>query len=133
MKLSAIGNQDRFNQIVKEALAKSANYSRWQNAINKAVVQMELNGEFMTWQPETKSLLIWSQESSDIHAANGVCDCRAFERNYPCWHRAAARLVRIYLESVEAEKEEIRRDVFEPTYLKPTSTKAVEMCGRIRL
>lgn len=134
MKFSAIENQDRFNEIVKEALAKSANYSRWQNAINKAVVQMELHGEFMTWQPETKSLLIWSQESGDIHAANGVCDnCKAFERKFPCWHRAAARLVRLYFEAVEAEKEEIRKQVFEPTYLKPTSTKPVEMCGRIRL
>jgi hypothetical protein len=33
----AINNTENFNEIVTEALAKSANYSRWQTAINGCV------------------------------------------------------------------------------------------------
>ena len=43
----AINNTEKFNEVVAEALAKSANYSRWQKGINKAVVQIEENGTFM--------------------------------------------------------------------------------------
>jgi hypothetical protein len=93
----AINNTEKFNEIVTEARTKSANYSRWQTAINKAVVQIEENGTFMEWMKDTKSLLIWSQASNEIHAANGVCDCPAYKRGFPCWHRAAARLVRLYM------------------------------------
>ncbi len=70
----AINRQEKFKEIVKEALAKSANFPRWQNAINKAVVQIELNGEFITWMPETKSIVIWNQETNRVHSANGICD-----------------------------------------------------------
>ncbi len=113
----AISDTAKFNETVKEALAKSQNFPRWQNAINKAVVQIELNGEFMTFDAENKSLLIWSQESNDIHAANGICDCEAYKRGFPCWHRAAARIVRIYFEALETAT---RKPEF--TYLPPTRT-----------
>ena len=135
MNLSAIDNQEKFNAIVKDALAKSANYSRWQNAINKAVTQIQLNGEFMTWQADSKSLLIWSQESNAIHAANGVCDCQAFDRGFPCWHRAAARLVRIYMELADAPtptKTDWRTESKSP-YLKTSSNKMPERVGGVRI
>jgi hypothetical protein len=122
----AINNQQKFNATVKEALTKSANFPRWQNAIGKAVAQIELHGEFMTWMPETKSLLIWSQDSNDIHAANGVCDCEAFKRGFPCWHRAAARLVRLYMEARLDEGNNI-------PYLKPTIERKAERVGGIRI
>ena len=99
----AINNQAKFNEIVKEALAKSVNYPRWQNAINKAVVQIELQPEWITWMPETKSIVIWNQESNKVHSANGVCDCISFEKGFPCFHRSMARLLRLYFEALEAE------------------------------
>ncbi len=122
----AINNEQKFNATVKEALTKSVNFPRWQNAVNKAVAQIELNGTFMEWMTDTKSLLIWSQDSNDIHAANGVCDCEAFKRGFPCWHRAAARLVRLYTEARTEESIEI-------PYLKPTITRKAEFVGKIRI
>ena len=119
----AINNQQKINEIVTESLAKSANYSRWLNAINKAVVQIDANGNFMEWMEDSKSLLIWSQDSNEIHAANGVCDCPAYKRGFPCWHRAAARLVRLYM---EPEAKEL-------TYLRPTIERKAEFVGRIRI
>lgn len=81
--------------------------TRWVNAIAKAVRQTEKDMTFIHWQPMEKSLLIWS-ESNEIYSANGVCQCKAFKngislRNkpFPCWHRALARLVRLYFELTE--------------------------------
>jgi hypothetical protein len=34
--------------------------------------------------------------SGNVYSANGVCQCRAYENKIPCWHRAAARLVRLH-------------------------------------
>ena len=34
--------------------------------------------------------------SGECYTSNGVCQCRAFEFKLPCWHRAAARLVRLH-------------------------------------
>jgi hypothetical protein len=124
-----IENKEKFNEIVTEALAKSKNFPRWQNAINKAVVQIELHGEFITYLPETKSIVIWSQESNAVHSANGVCDCIAFEKGFPCYHRAMARLIRLYMESETAQAV----DMDKAPYLKPSSTKTPERIGRIRI
>jgi hypothetical protein len=33
-----------------------------------------------------------------------VCQCRAFDFHKPCWHRAAARLWKRYLERVTAQE-----------------------------
>jgi hypothetical protein len=77
---------------------------RWINAIAKATVQIEQHGEFMNYDTADNHLVIWSQDSNEIYSANGVCQCKAFERGLPCWHRAAARLVRLYLELPENTK-----------------------------
>ncbi len=127
----AINNQAKFNEIVKEARTKSANFKRWQNAINKAVVQIELQPEFIEWMPETKSLLIWSQESNEIHSANGVCDCIAFTKGFPCWHRAAARLVRLYNEAETATSSHDEQS--NAPYLRNSSTYKGEIVGSVRI
>ncbi len=134
-----IEDKDRFAKIIAGALAKieltvtdSQNKKRWVNAIAKAAVEIEQNGIFMTWQEEDHSLLIWSQRSNNIYTANGVCQCRAFEQGIPCFHRAAARLVRLYMEpemSAIAHKE-----VNEVPYLKNTKEPVrVEKYGSVRL
>ncbi len=92
-----IENKDKFGKVIADSLSKveqavtdPQTKKRWINAIAKAVVEIEENGVFMTWQEADKSLLIWSQKSNNIYAANGVCQCRAFEQGSPCFHRAAA-------------------------------------------
>ncbi|HSK72310.1 MAG TPA: hypothetical protein VK892_11475 [Pyrinomonadaceae bacterium] len=107
-----ITNKAKFEQIVSDAIEKVAMTvpndklaQRWINAINKAAAQIEENGEWITWMPETKSIVIWNQETNNVHSANGVCDCMAFQKGFPCFHRAAARIIRLYMEAEEAKKE----------------------------
>jgi hypothetical protein len=133
-KMLQIENKDRFAQIIADALSKveqtadAQTKKRWIRAIAKAVVEIEENGCFMTWMQDDKSLLIWSQKSNQIYTANGVCQCRAFDQGSPCFHRAAARLIRLYLEteSVPVQAEEI-------PYLKPTVERKAERIAGIRI
>lgn len=134
-----IENKDRFGKVIAGALAKveltvtnSVDKKRWINAISKAAVEIEQNGIFMTWQEDSQSLLIWSQRSNNIYTANGVCQCRAFEQGSPCFHRAAARLVRLYMEP-EAAPAPVK-EVNEIPYLKNTKEPIrVEKYGSVRL
>jgi ribosomal protein L28 len=131
-----ITDTNKMEQITADAL-RSVNSSgadaqtkrRWINAICKASLQIENHGVFMTWQPETNSLLIWSQDSDGIYSSNGVCQCKSFtEFNQACWHRAAARMVRLYMEPQAAPVE-----VKEIPYLKPTIERKAERVAGIRI
>ncbi len=134
-----IENKDRFGKVIAGALGKveltvtdAQTKKRWIRAIAKAAVEIEQNGVFMTWQEEDHSLLIWSQKSNQIYSANGVCQCRAFEQGSPCFHRAAARLIRIYMEpeTVAAPFQEVN----EIPYLKNTKEPVrIEKYGSVRL
>lgn len=97
-------DKEKLGTIVADAIVKvhqsGKDVKRWVNAIAKATVEIE-NNPFMTWQSENNSLLIWSQKSSEIYEANGVCQCKAYLQGYPCYHRAAARLIQRYLEIVQ--------------------------------
>jgi hypothetical protein len=129
-----IENKDKFGKVIADALSKvelttdAQTKKRWVRAIAKATVEIEENGNFMTWMEEDKSLLIWSQKTDGIYAANGVCQCRAFLQGVACFHRAAARLVRIYLEA-----ESVPVQTGEITYLKPTVERKAERIAGIRI
>jgi hypothetical protein len=146
-----ITDTNTFGKIVADSLSKveltvtdAQTKRRWVRAIARATVEIEENGVFMTWQPEEKSLLIWSQESNEIYSSNGVCTCEAFKRGYACWHRAAARLVRLYKEMeavqvemvqlyMKAENVPVQAQVEEIPYLKPTIQRKAERVGGIRI
>lgn len=104
MNIATEINREILAEIAAESLAAiPANHKdarRWVNAIAKAVVEIE-NNPFMTWQADAKSLLILSEKSGKVYEANGVCQCEAFNQGYPCYHRAAARLVQRYLETMQ--------------------------------
>jgi hypothetical protein len=87
-------DQDRMQQVIQEAFDKT-NSLRWQTAIAKAKQQLESN-PYMHFDGD--ALLILS-DSNTIYRANGTCQCRAYEKGFPCWHRAAARLVERYNEA----------------------------------
>jgi len=144
-----ITDTNKFGKVIADALSKveqtvtdAKTKTRWINAISKATVEIEQNGDFMTWMEEDKSLLIWSQKSNNIYAANGVCQCRAFEQGEPCFHRAAARIVRLYkqMEAVQVEMVQLymkadnvpvqAKDV---PYLKPTTHVKAERIAGIRI
>jgi hypothetical protein len=131
-----IENKQTFGKVIADALSKvelttdAQTKKRWINAIAKAAVEIEENGVFMTWMENDKSLLIWSQKSNNIYAANGVCQCRTFEQGSPCFHRAAARLVRIYLETEDAP---VKVKSEEIPYLKQTIERKAERVAGIKI
>ena len=84
--------QEAFNH-VSDGKAKDAR--RWQHAIARAAVEIEVN-PYMTMKDD--ALLILSP-SNEIYEANGRCQCKAYMNGFPCWHRAAARLVKRYNET----------------------------------
>ncbi len=92
----------------------------------------------MNYDKADNYLVIWSQKSNEVYSANGVCQCKAFERGMACWHRAAARLVRLYLELPEnvapnfpnAEKLETEVTIYLPNTKEPVR---VEKYGSVRL
>ncbi len=103
MTINTIIDREILAEVAAEAISKAADAprdaKRWVNAIAKAVVEIE-NNPFMTWQSVSKSLLILSERTGNIYTANGVCQCEAYSKGFPCYHRAAARLVTRYLERI---------------------------------
>jgi hypothetical protein len=101
MNIATEVNKEILSEIAAESIAKinpeSHNGKRWINAITKATAEIETN-PFMTYEVESHSLLMMSDMSNQIYKANGVCQCKAFKQGFPCRHRAAARLVTLYIE-----------------------------------
>lgn len=83
------------NKVIQLAFDKAQGSKRWQTAIAKAAMQIEEN-PFLHF--DGQSLLILSP-SNEIYSANGTCQCKAYQKGFPCWHRAAARLVERYNET----------------------------------
>lgn len=88
-------DENKMRQVAQEAFNKVLGNRRWETAIAKAKAQLESN-PYMHF--DGQSLLILSA-SGEIYAANGACQCKAYQKNQPCWHRAAARLVKRYAET----------------------------------
>lgn len=88
-------DQDRMQRVAQEAFDKVSGNRRWETAIVKAKGQLDSNPYIHF---DGQSLLILSP-SGEIYTANGACQCKAFAEGQPCWHRAAARLVRRYNET----------------------------------
>ncbi len=101
MNIATEVNKEVLGQIAAESIAKinpnQTNGRRWINAIAKATAEIETN-PFMTYDRDSHSLLMMSETSSEIYTANGTCQCKAFSQGFPCRHRAAARLITIYIE-----------------------------------
>lgn len=90
-----------FSAVTDKAMQDAAGHPRWLTAINRAVVEC-LSNPYM--ERQDGSLLIASS-SGTVYAANGTCQCTAFSYGQPCWHRAAARLVRLHDEKVGGERQ----------------------------
>ncbi|HEX8920653.1 MAG TPA: hypothetical protein VF766_04205 [Pyrinomonadaceae bacterium] len=88
-------DQSRFEQVISAAIESASDNRRWTNAIRKAVEQIETNPYL---HMQDGALLVLSS-SNEIYTANGTCQCKAYMSGQPCWHRAAARLLKRYQES----------------------------------
>jgi len=78
--------------VVEKATHDAAAHQRWVNAIQRAADELDSN----PWieRGELHGLVIGSP-SGRLYSANGVCGCEAYTFGRPCWHRAAARIVRL--------------------------------------
>ena len=96
-------NREVLAQVAADALAKinpkSRDGKRWINAIAKAVAVIEQNPQ-MAYDLRPASLHI-IRTRGNRYTANGVCQCESFNGGFPCYHRAAARLIQRYLEIVQ--------------------------------
>jgi hypothetical protein len=108
--------QERFEQIVREALAKAASApkdaTRWTNAVNKAFEFMQSNPLWHLIDGEGDVILLLSPQSNEVYeTADDSCErvgladderanCPTHQQGYPCWHRAFRRLV---LQLIDAE------------------------------
>ena len=69
----------------------SNNRQRWITAIARAVKEFEDN-DLMVWNGV--ELQICSRKSSRIYKTRiNNCQCEAFEAGFPCYHRAAVRIL----------------------------------------
>lgn len=89
--------QERFEQVTQDAFDAAQGSKRWQTAIVKAKQEIESN-PYLHFDGNT--LLVLSP-SNEIYEANGTCQCKAFTNGQPCWHRAAARLIKRYEETAD--------------------------------
>jgi len=93
-------------QVVDQALIDAAAHPRWVVAIGRAV--LELNTNPWIERGDLHGLIIGSP-SGKCYTSNGECQCTAFEFGQPCWHRAAARLVRLHDEAIDVDRENTYR------------------------
>ena len=88
-------NETKLQEVAQTAFDKAAGSKRWQTAIAKALGQLRDN-PFIHF--DGNALLILS-DSNEIYETNGTCSCKAYRQGQLCWHRAAARLVKRYMET----------------------------------
>ncbi len=76
---------------LQEARKQAGEHQAWLNAINKAALYLAAE----QWAFDGETLVIMSATTDDARYLVTVkhCECRAFKRGIPCWHRAAARLL----------------------------------------
>lgn len=87
-------NSTTLQAVAEKAAQDAANYPRWLTAIGRALIELDCN----PWiERGDHGGLVIGSPSGACYAANGVCQCEAYKfGKKPCWHRAAARLVRLH-------------------------------------
>lgn len=89
--------QNRLDEVIQAAFdaateAGGKDAHRWQMAIAKAKGELETN----PYIHFTGDALLILSPSGELYETNGACSCKAYASGFPCWHRAAARIVANY-------------------------------------
>ena len=142
-----INNNDLFGKVIAEALAKVENNGsltsglkiRWINAIGAAAALIEDQPEWLEFHPDLNMLTVWNQKTNMVYNANGVCECLASQRGFPCKHRAAKQLIKHYFEALETTPPTTAGAAVEvpmeksPYFQKTTATAKPMRVGAIRI
>jgi len=95
-------NLDVLCSVVDTARSKTTD-SRWLNAIEQAYDYLLTSEETITVYDDG-TVIIPSATSNRRYRANGTCQCHAYAHGKaPCWHRAAARLIKRYEETLDTK------------------------------
>lgn len=142
-----IKNENLFNQVISDAIQAAITNcenekqaKRWENTIDRAVREIQEN-PFLDYDRDKNHLLILtSSPSNNIYSANGECQCLAFiNGKKPCWHRAAARIWRLYLEAENKPLPPARAaaaatvNKYPDHFLKITTARQTEKIGSVRI
>jgi hypothetical protein len=90
-------NETKLAAVVESALVSVSGNKRWTNAIMRAEELLTNGNPYIHF---TGDALVILSESGEIYTANGVCQCKAYAGGQPCKHRAAYKLVKRYMETV---------------------------------
>lgn len=90
-------------RVIQSAFDQVASDLRWQMAIARARRQFESN-PYLHW--DGREMLVLS-DSNNIYVAGSACQCKSYRHGKkPCWHRAAARILKRYFERVDVANSE---------------------------
>lgn len=105
------------------------------NAISKALVRLESQGEFITYEPAADRLVIWSTTSNLVYelGPDGRHGCLAELNGSVCWHRVLKRLLGLYeIEKLKpAPPEAPGEDIKAMPYMQPEDTRGREKIGGV--
>lgn len=90
-------NRDTLRSVVHLALLATDDL-RWRAAIKKAAAWLR-DGGIPRTLPNGHIIITSRTDSTKAYEIDGTCTCKAAENGNPCWHRAAARLWRRYVEA----------------------------------
>ena len=93
-------NHDILNRVVAKALEDAKGYPKWVNAIKKAHTAMLENPYIEAIDNHT--LLIAGE--SGVYTGNSSCQCTAYLKGKPCYHRSMARLWQRYNEALARQE-----------------------------
>jgi hypothetical protein len=100
-EFETVSRAEIFDQLVEAydaAKALAAGDKRWASALDRAYAYA-LEVESFEYDIQHWAVRVPSASQPGVaFEANGVCQCRAYTHEIPCWHRALARLIRRALE-----------------------------------
>ena len=83
-------NRQTVAAALRQARIEAAEHAAWITAINKAALELEA----ASWAFDGEALRIASRTGTGRYTATAhTCECKAYAKGIPCWHRAAARLL----------------------------------------
>jgi hypothetical protein len=102
------------------------------NAVAKAASRIDTDGAFMDYDGDVDRLVIWSQGSNNVYemSPGQNCGCPAHLNGVICWHKAAKRLIELYISAAFLAAKSF--DSTQMPYLK-SATRPVEICGGVRI
>jgi hypothetical protein len=100
-------NSSTLQQVAEKAAQDAAQHPRWLTAIGRALVELDSNPYL---ERAAHGGLIIGSPSGQCYSSNGVCQCEAYQHGQACWHRAAARLVRLHDEREVADAQRADQD-----------------------